>query len=104
MALGKAVFPKAFQLLEDAQGEVFRAAVFYHSGYQPMAEMFDAALALPGRHRAPQLIGFVGGKVGGHHGDLHGLFLEDGDRKTTRLHSSHSCASRMPSSACKHKY
>src|SRR3546814_1000525 len=57
MALGKAVFPKAFQLLEDAQGEVFRAAVFYHSGYQPMAEMFDAALALPGRHRAPQLIG-----------------------------------------------
>src|SRR3546814_7080968 len=25
------------------------------------------------------------------------------DRKSTRLHSSHSCASRMPSSACKQK-
>src|SRR3546814_5115577 len=25
------------------------------------------------------------------------------DRKSTRLNSSHSCASRMPSSACKHK-
>src|SRR3546814_11976544 len=45
IALGKAVFPKAFQLLEDAQREVFRAAVFYYSGYQPMAELFEAALA-----------------------------------------------------------
>src|SRR3546814_2071238 len=26
-----------------------------------------------------------------------------GDRKSTRLNSSHSCASRMPSSACKKK-
>src|SRR3546814_3558742 len=25
----------------------------------------------------------------------------DGDRKSTRLNSSHSCATRMPSSACK---
>src|SRR3546814_3427916 len=27
----------------------------------------------------------------------------DGDRKSTRLNSSHLCASRMPSSACKNK-
>src|SRR3546814_6761884 len=27
-----------------------------------------------------------------------------GDRKSTRLNSSHSCASRMPSSACKKKH
>src|SRR3546814_5124465 len=27
-----------------------------------------------------------------------------GDRKRTRLNSSHSCASRMPSSACKNKF
>src|SRR3546814_5446434 len=26
------------------------------------------------------------------------------DRKSTRLNSSHSCAARMPSSACKKKY
>src|SRR3546814_8372841 len=29
--------------------------------------------------------------------------VEDIDRKSTRLNSSHSCASRMPSSACKQK-
>src|SRR3546814_3347931 len=29
--------------------------------------------------------------------------LLDGDRKSTRLNSSHYCASRMPSSACKSK-
>src|SRR3546814_5643072 len=29
--------------------------------------------------------------------------LENGDRKSTRLNSSHSCAPRMPSSACKKK-
>src|SRR3546814_2792018 len=29
--------------------------------------------------------------------------LVKGDRKSTRLNSSHSCASRMPSSACKKK-
>src|SRR3546814_10130814 len=31
------------------------------------------------------------------------LYGEDIDRKSTRLNSSHSCASRMPSSACKKK-
>src|SRR3546814_10204792 len=38
----------------------------------------------------------------------HLLCVRDQDRKSTRLNSSHSCASRMPSSACKtknrHKY
>src|SRR3546814_5588202 len=29
--------------------------------------------------------------------------VERGDRKSTRLNSSHSCASRLPSSACKKK-
>src|SRR3546814_2045758 len=32
---------------------------------------------------------------------VHAISL--GDRKSTRLNSSHSCASRMPSSACKKK-
>src|SRR3546814_2498378 len=30
---------------------------------------------------------------------LHGRYGEDGDRKSTRLNSSHYCAHRMPSSA-----
>src|SRR3546814_9369306 len=29
---------------------------------------------------------------------------QPGDRKSTRLNSSHQCASRMPSSACKKKH
>src|SRR3546814_9689204 len=29
--------------------------------------------------------------------------IEDEDRKSTRLNSSHKCASRIPSSACKNK-
>src|SRR3546814_5348637 len=32
-----------------------------------------------------------------------GYLLQRRDRKSTRLNSSHSCASRMPSSACKKK-
>src|SRR3546814_3132014 len=35
------------------------------------------------------------------HGDLRFPRTEVGDRKSTRLNSSHYCASRMPSSACK---
>src|SRR3546814_983351 len=42
----------------------------------------------------------VGGrsKLAGAHGD--GLFFQPA-RKSPRVHPSHSCASRMPSSACK---
>src|SRR3546814_7019675 len=40
--------------------------------------------------------------------ERHGWFdrslRNNADRKSTRLTSSHSCASRMPSSACKHKH
>src|SRR3546814_8063606 len=37
-------------------------------------------------------------------GDVTRAMPKDGkDRKSTRLNSSHSCASRMPSSACKKK-
>src|SRR3546814_8171924 len=32
-----------------------------------------------------------------------GQFAESKDRKSTRLNSRHSCATRMPSSACKKK-
>src|SRR3546814_6496785 len=34
---------------------------------------------------------------------LVGQQVDTGDRKSTRLNSSHSCAPRMPSSACKKK-
>ena len=38
----------------------------------------EAALALPRRHGAAQLVGLARGEVGGEHGDLHHLLLEDG--------------------------
>src|SRR3546814_9778125 len=37
-------------------------------------------------------------------GDTDIAALSPQDRKSTRLNSSHYCASRMPSSACKKKY
>src|SRR3546814_3890835 len=39
----------------------------------------------------------------GHLGSVPASAAAAGDRKSTRLNSSHSCASRMPSSACKTK-
>src|SRR3546814_1235247 len=39
----------------------------------------------------------------GHGATRNGLPLRLRDRKSTRLNSSHQCASRMPSSACKQK-
>src|SRR3546814_1982637 len=36
-------------------------------------------------------------------GQLAGFWLRERDRKSTRLNSSHYCATRMPSSACKKK-
>src|SRR3546814_8658613 len=35
------------------------------------------------------------------HHSIQGMFYIRKDRKSTRLNSSHSCASRLPSSACK---
>src|SRR3546814_8473856 len=40
-----------------------------------------------------------GSRRGNHKGMMRGTFANIRDRKSTRLNSSHSCASRMPSSA-----
>src|SRR3546814_15542744 len=46
-------------------------------------------------------------RIAARQGAARGKAVEDArdlpDRKSTRLNSSHSCASRMPSSACKKK-
>src|SRR3546814_7398380 len=65
---------------------------------------FDARFALPetglgviaGQGGIQRLIGLAGRALAA---DL----ILTGDRKSTRLNSSHYCASRMPSSACKKK-
>src|SRR3546814_9775930 len=60
--------------------------------------VFVEANSFAGFHLFPALIATPSGEAGGR-----GSFA--GDRKSTRLNSSHSCASRMPSSACtKHTY
>src|SRR3546814_4733051 len=52
-------------------------------------------------YRNLQLVGLLGElPAGGRHLGRRGAGL---DRKSTRLNSSHSCAYRMPSSACKKK-
>ncbi len=71
------VFAEAEHLPVDLLGELGRVAVFAHAAEQSLAEGLEAALALPGRHRAAQLVGFAGREVGGDHRDLHHLFLEN---------------------------
>jgi hypothetical protein len=46
-------------------------------GRPAFVEGAEAALALPGRHRAAQLVGLAGREVGRQDGQLHHLLLED---------------------------
>ena len=77
VAFRKAVFAEALDLLEDALGVFARVALLDHPADQPLVERRQAAAPLPRRHRAAQGIGLAGGEVGGEHGDLHHLLLED---------------------------
>ncbi len=76
VGLGKTIAAKAFDLLEDLRGKGLAVAVFQHAGAQAFLMRFKPAMAFPGGHRAPQLVGLAGAVVGGHHGDLHHLFLK----------------------------
>ena len=79
VALGKAVFAKALNLLEDGLGKRFVIAVFDHLVHQPVMKLVHAALALPGSHGAAQVVGFITGEVGCNHGNLHHLLLKNRD-------------------------
>ena len=78
VALGEAVFAEAFDLLEDALGEVPVVAVLRHAVDEIVMEFADVAAALPRGHRAAQPVGLALGEVGREDGDLHHLLLEDG--------------------------
>ena len=58
-------------------GELAVVAVVDHALDQLVVELVDAALALPGRHRAAQLVGLAAREAGRDHRDLHHLLLED---------------------------
>ncbi len=76
MGLGEAIAAKAFDLLENLRGKFLAVAVLEHAGAQTLLMRFQAAVAFPGGHGAAQLVGFAWAIVGGNHGDLHHLFLE----------------------------
>ena len=77
VALGEAVFAKAFDLLEQTVGKFLRVAVGHHGAHQAVVEMVNAALAFPGGHGAAQAVGFATAEVGRSHGDLHHLLLKN---------------------------
>ena len=54
VALGKAVFAEALDLLEDALGVLARVALLDHPADQPLVERREAAAPLPRGHRAAQ--------------------------------------------------
>ena len=77
VALRKTVLAETLDLLEDALGEIEVVAALQHAADHLLLEVMQAPLALPGGHRAAQLVGFAGREAGGHDGHLHHLLLED---------------------------
>ena len=77
MRFGKSVFAEALDLLEDLQREFFFIAIFEHAIYQAIPEWPKSAFAFPSSHGPAQLVRFANRKIGGHHGNLHDLFLEN---------------------------
>ena len=79
MAFGKAVFAKAFHLLETTMGESRIIAARDHAGDHHLLVVLDRANLAERRHGTAQAIGLVSGKAGRIDGNLHGLLLEERD-------------------------
>ena len=77
VALRKAVFAKAFDLLKKAIGKLLRVAIGHHRAHQSIVKMLHAALAFPGSHGAAQAVGLAAAEIGRRHGDLHHLLLKN---------------------------
>ena len=86
MRFREAVGAEALDLAEAAVGEVFRYAVPRHARGEFLAELPDGADMAEGRHGAAQPIGLVGGEFGGNNGQLHRLFLEQGNAQRFLQH------------------
>jgi hypothetical protein len=81
VAFREAVFAEALDLAEAALGEIARIVFCHHAFDHLDLESPDGAGALEGRHGAAQLIGLAGCETAGDDGDLHRLFLEQGNTK-----------------------
>ena len=77
MAFRKTITGKSLQLLEDPFGEFLAVATFLHATHQALAVDFQVAMAAPGGHGTPQLIGLARGVAGSNDGQLHGLLLKE---------------------------
>src|SRR5262249_52395104 len=91
-AFGEAVFAEAHHLVVDALRELALVVALEHAVDELVAEFFEAALALPGGHRATQGIGFVAAEAGRDHRELHHLLLEDRHAERAVEHRAHGFA------------
>src|SRR6266567_502916 len=83
MTFGEAILAEALDLIETAVGELCIVAAVDHSPDHLLLERADGAFRSEGRHRFPELIGFVWREFGGIDRDLHRLLLEDRDPERT---------------------
>ena len=58
-----------------------------HAADQALLERAEPALALPGGHRAPQLVGLARREARGDDRELHDLLLEDGHAERAFQHA-----------------
>ena len=77
VALGKAVFAEALDLVEAALGELGRIAARRHAADHLLLEAVDGAAAAEGGHGAAQLVRLGPGEFRRHHGEPHRLLLEE---------------------------
>ena len=78
MAFGKAIAAEPLDLGKAAGGKIGLIAAFKHARDEPIAKATDGAHAFEGGQGPSQPVSLSRGKACGHHGDLHGLFLEQG--------------------------
>ena len=76
MAFREPVLAETLDLLEDGFGKGTLVAARGHAVDDAGVVLLQPALALPGRHRPPQLIGLPGREPGCQHRHLHHLLLE----------------------------
>ena len=77
MRLGKTILPEALDLPEYLPGKLFLITALTHTLDQFVLERSKSTAPFPGRHCAPELVGFTGSKAGSDNRQLHDLLLED---------------------------
>ncbi|MNS31082.1 hypothetical protein D3C72_631260 [compost metagenome] len=79
VAFWEAIGTEAFDLFETAPGEVGWIAARDHPPDESVFIGVQRPVAPESAHGLAQVVGLLVGELGGDHGDLHGLFLEQGD-------------------------